>query len=236
MAGAPPEVFGAVQLRGLRIVCQRRWISFVEPPRRGRRAPKGFQRPEELLARWILRPIPGRGDCLRGPRVECAAIHRECDRARECRGDRRLIARRCGESSATGHGSHREGIPRRHGPSFGCGDALPGRRLSFVPVQEIHRCPVGLCTGAAGGLLWRRPRQLRVSALRPRYLFISSLRGRQTREGAALPEVVQGGCSRGRINLRLGASGPHGAHAHRRRVGVPSRPSVPDCARLSQAP
>ena len=81
------------------------------------------------------------------------------------------------------HGRHREGIAGQDRPAQRRGHALPGRPVSPLPLQEVHRRAPGLRPGAGHRRLRRRRRQLRVPALRPRRLLLPRLRERQAGQG-----------------------------------------------------
>ena len=129
---------------------------------------------------------------VRRPGAERADEHRGRDRAGERRGQAGHGPRRGPVGPPGGHEHDRKGIARQDRPAQRRGHALPGRPVSSVPLQEIHRRAAGVRAGAGDRLFRRRPGQLRVSALRPRHLLLPRLRERQAGQDRALSEVEQG--------------------------------------------
>ena len=77
------------------------------------------------------------------------------------------------------------------GPALRRGEALPGRRVPPLPLQEVHRRAPRLRPRAGHRLLRGRPRQLHLPAARPRHLPLPRLRERPAREAGLVPEVEQ---------------------------------------------
>ena len=164
VARSPAPVERAIQRRRLRLVRVARRPRADESSRGARTASEAVDAPEELRRRRLLRAHARRGNEVHRPRAERPDVVSKTSRARV--GGRRepaptpqaaLEARRA-EIAAI-----EEGEPRRHRPALRRRDALPGRAVLALPVQEVHRRPAGVRARAADGLLRRRSRQLHVS-------------------------------------------------------------------------
>ena len=129
--------------------------------------------------------------------------------------DRRRGRRR----QARGDGDDREGVARQDRAAERRRHALPGRPVSPLHLQEVHRCPARLRPRVRHRLLRRRPGQLRVPALRPRRLLLPRLRGRQAGAGSS---ISSSGAPRGaegrRPRLRGRTPGPDQPAEHASRT------------------
>ena len=81
----------------------------------------------------------------------------------------------------------RERVRHAHEAALQRGEPVPGRRVPALPVQEVHGRAARVRPRAVDGLLRRRPRQLHVSAPRPRHLPDAGLRGRQAGQARVVP-------------------------------------------------
>ena len=90
----------------------------------------------------------------------------------------------------------RERVQRAHRPALRRRDALPGRRVPALPLQEVHGRAAGVRPGAVDRLLRRRPRQLHLPAPRPRHLPLARLRERPAGEAAVVPALERRRASR----------------------------------------
>ena len=191
---APPVVGGPVQQRRLGLVRLGRRPGDDQPPRRGRHAPEDQHGGEGLLLDRLPRRRPGPRRS-RPPDLELNVPGRH--RGRDRPGQRR---RRAGDMNDAdgrhrpprGDGEDRAGGDREERPAERRGHALPGRAVSPLHLQEVHRRPARLRPRVRHRLLRRRRGQLRVPPLLPRRRLLPRLRGRRAGEGRAPPEVERG--------------------------------------------
>ncbi len=94
-------------------------------------------------------------------------------------------------------------------PGVPGGDVLSGRQVLALSVQEVHRRAPGDGTGRRDVVLRRRPRQLHLSALRPRPLAAPCLRERPADEDRALPSLEHQWRQGRRPHVRRRQSGEH---------------------------
>ena len=171
----------------------------------------------------LRRPRSRTGAEGAGPRARRAADHRRRDGAGE-RGDQagHVAGRDPGGAPRGDRRNRRRGGGEDRAAERG-GDALSGRAVPPVSLQEVHRRPARVRARVRHRVLRRRSRQLHVPALLPRHGALPRLRERQAAAGEAFPAVVgrrhQG--RRGRVHLgspRRDAAAEHGGAP-----GVPAR-------------
>ena len=234
--GRAPAVVGRpVQQRRLGLVRLGRRPGHDQPPRRGRHARRRSAPSEkDYYQRRLPRQDPRRGGQGPRPGAERPGRHRGRDRPGQRRRSSRAwttprptTARRKAMAEIEKESTDKTGPAerRRH--------ALPGRAVSPLHLQEVHRRPARLRPRVRHRLLRRRPGQLRVSPLRPRRLLLPRLRGRQAGQARALPEVEPGRREGRRPGLRRRAPRPDRPAEHAsasleylRDVALPARCST----------
>ncbi len=215
MARTRAEIVRALQQRRFRLVRVARRPGDDQPSRR-RRLPAEAQhtrtRPDQdgFHARTPAEELK----CVDLELNVLMSIEDVTDRVNAAVPDRTPIRPRS-KGPASGHEHDREESLEQDRPAQRRGHALPGRPVSSLPLQEIHRRATGLRSGEGHRLFRRRSGQFRISALRSRRLLLPRLRRRQAGQDRALSDVEPQRRQRQRVDLRLRASGPDRPAEHR---------------------
>ncbi len=120
-----------------------------------------------------------------------------------------MTDKEAGEAQEGGHGHDRERLQRPDRPSLRRGEAVPGRRVPPLPLQEVHGRAPRVRARAGDRLLRRRSRQLHLPPARPRRLALPRLRERTAGEARLVPEVEHDRRLRRRPRVRVGQSRVH---------------------------